>query len=70
MGVWYMNLDNFGCNFVDKKIVSLYVVQFFQVLSVFNNIFGSLLVTLSLCHWRGRCVLIFVCCELGVYKVF
>jgi hypothetical protein len=36
---------------------------------VFYNIFGSLLVILSLCHWGGRCVLLFVCCELEVYEV-
>ena len=23
--------------------------------------------TLSLCHWGGKCVLFFICCELEVY---
>jgi hypothetical protein len=64
-----MDLGNFGCNLVGKKVVPLYVVQFFRILSVFYNIFQSLLVTLSLCHWGGRCVLFFVCCGLGVYEV-
>ena len=42
---------------------------FFRVLSVFYSIFGSLLGTLSVCHWGGRCVLFCVYCELGVYEV-
>ena len=36
---------------------------------MFYSIFGSLLGTLSVCHWGGRCVLFCVYCELGVYEV-
>ena len=40
----------FWLQFCWQKVALLYVVQFFQVLSVFYSIFRSLLGTLSLCH--------------------
>ena len=52
-----------------QKSFPQYVVHFFLVLSVFYNKFGSLLVTLRLCRWEGRCVLSFVCYGLRVYVV-
>ena len=50
VGVYYIGLDNFGYNFVGKKIVLLCVVRFLLVLSGFYSRFESLLVTLSVCH--------------------
>ena len=56
MGVYYMCLDSIGYNFGDRKVVLLFVVHFFLVSLVFCNTFGSLLVTLGLCHWGGKYV--------------
>ena len=69
VGVYYIGLDSFGYNVVGKKIVLLCVVRFLLVLSGFYSRFESLLVTLSVCDWEGKCVLFFVYLVLGVYIV-
>ena len=51
VGAYCMGLGSFGCNFCGKKVVPLYGVLVFLILLGFCNKFGSLLVTLDLCHW-------------------
>ena len=56
VGVYYIGLGSFGCSLAGRKVVLLYVVRFLLVLSGFCNMFESLLGTLSVCHWEGKCV--------------
>ena len=61
--VYYTCLCSFGYSFDDIKVVMLCVKHFFRVLSEFYSRFGSLLVTLGVCRWGGRCVLLIVYCD-------
>ena len=62
-GVYYIGLGSFDYNIAGRKVVLLCVVRFLLVLSGFCSRFENLLVTLSVCHWEGKCILfVYVLC--------
>ena len=69
VNVYYIGSGSFDYNFVGRKVVLLCVVRFLLVWLGFCSRFKRMLVTLSVCHWEGKCVLLFVCFMLGVYIV-
>ena len=50
VGVYYIGLGSFGYNFVGRRVIMLSVMRFLLVLSEFCSRFGSLKVTLNVCH--------------------
>ena len=65
-----MVLGSLGYNLGGRRIYLLFVMRFLLILLGLYSSFGSLLVKLDLSRWKGKYVLSFVCCGLGVYVIF